>query len=173
MVETEASREALRKELANTQRKMGEVIEESRMKEKDYQMALEDSRRIERKMEDQRRNLEIQLENTGAENEELKLRLSGAEGRVNALEATLARLEGAKRDIEFKLSSIVSSLRRTIGFRQEMPRARSPVRSRSNSPRRSRPNSPAKGKLDMEYLYKFYFCLMFILDYDRNVKKMN
>ncbi|XP_076086637.1 uncharacterized protein LOC143057256 isoform X1 [Mytilus galloprovincialis] len=145
VVETEASREALRKELANTQRKMGEVIEESRMKEKDYQMALEDSRRIERKMEDQRRNLEIQLENTGAENEELKLRLSGAEGRVNALEATLARLEGAKRDIEFKLSSIVSSLRRTIGFRQEMPRARSPVRSRSTSPRRSRPNSPAKG----------------------------
>lgn len=132
------------------------------MKEKDYQMALEDSRRIERKMEDQRRNLEIQLENTNAENEELKLRLSGAEGRVNALEATLARLEGAKRDIEFKLSSIVSSLRRTIGFRQEMPRARSPVRSRSTSPRRSRPNSPAKGKLDMKYLYQYYFCLMFI-----------
>lgn len=124
---------------------MGELMDESRMKEKDYQMALEDSRRIERKLDDQKRNLEIQLENTSAENEELKLRLSGAEGRVNALEATLARLEGSKRDIEFKLSSIVSSLRRTIGFRQEMPRARSPVRSRTPSPRRSRPNSPAKG----------------------------
>jgi hypothetical protein len=90
---------------------MGELMDESRMKEKDYQMALEDSRRIERKLDDQKRNLEIQLENTSAENEELKLRLSGAEGRVNALEATLARLEGSKRDIEFKLSSIVSSLR--------------------------------------------------------------
>lgn len=145
MVETEASREAVRKELANLQRKMGELIDESRLKEKDYQMALEDSRRAERKLEDQRRNLEINMENTNAEAAELKLRLSGSEGRVNALEAQLARIEGAKQDVEFKLSSIVSSLKRTIGFRQEMPRARSPVRSRSQSPRRSRPNSPSKG----------------------------
>ena len=145
MVETEASREAVRKELANLQRKMGELIDESRLKEKDYQMALEDSRRSERKLADQGRNLEINLENVGAEAAELKLRLSGSEGRVNALEAQLARIEGAKQDVEFKLSSIVSSLKRTIGFRQEMPRARSPVRSRSQSPRRSRPNSPSKG----------------------------
>lgn len=145
VVETEASREAVRKELANLQRKMGELIDESRLKEKDYQMALEDSRRAERKLEDQRRNLEINMENTNAEAAELKLRLSGSEGRVNALEAQLARIEGAKQDVEFKLSSIVSSLKRTIGFRQEMPRARSPVRSRSQSPRRSRPNSPSKG----------------------------
>ena len=75
----------------------------------------------------------------------MKLKLSGAEGRVNALEAQLARVEGAKRDIEFKLSSIHSSLRRTIGFRQDAPRSRSPFRNRSISPRRSRPNSPTKG----------------------------
>ena len=73
---------------------------------------------------------------------------SGAEGRVDALEAQLARTEGSKRDVEFKLSSIHSSLRRTIGFRQDMPRARSPIRSRSPSPsgRRSRPMSPTKGQ---------------------------
>ena len=153
VVETEASREALRKELANVQRKMAELVDESRMKEKDYQMALEDSRRAERKLEDSRRNLEINLENSNAEGAELKLRLSGAEGRVNALEAQLARLEGTKQDIEFKLSSIVSSLRRTIGFRQEMPRARSPIRSRTPSPRRSRPTSPAKGEVIDKYSY--------------------
>ena len=50
-------------------------------------MAHEDSRRIERKMEDHRRDLETQLENTNVDNRELKLRLSGALGRVNALEA--------------------------------------------------------------------------------------
>ena len=153
VVETEASREALRKELANVQRKMAELVDESRMKEKDYQMALEDSRRAERKLEDSRRNLEINLENSNAEGAELKLRLSGAEGRVNALEAQLARLEGTKQDIEFKLSSIVSSLRRTIGFRQEMPRARSPIRSRTPSPRRSRPTSPAKGEVINIYIH--------------------
>ncbi|XP_021361091.1 rootletin-like [Mizuhopecten yessoensis] len=145
VVETEASREVLRKEFANLQRKMGELADETHLKEKDYQMALEDSRRSEKKLEDRSHNLEISLEQTGAEAAELKLRLSGAEGRVNALEATLARLEGAKRDVEFKLSSIVSSLRRTIGFRQEMPRASSPTRSRTPSSRRSRPNSPTKG----------------------------
>jgi rootletin len=124
---------------------MAEAHDEYCLKEKDYRMALEDSRRAEKRMEDQRRNLEIQFENLSAEDGELRLKLSGSEGRVNALEAQLARLEGVKRDIEFKLNSIVSSLRRTIGFRQEMPRSRSPIRSRSPSPKRSRPTSPSKG----------------------------
>ena len=141
VVETEASREALRKELANLQRKMAELIDDATMKEKDYQLALDDSRRSERKLEDQRKNLEIALDAANADIGDLRLKLSGAEGRVNALETTLARLEGAKKDVEFKLSSIVSSLRRSIGFRQEMPRSR----SRSPSPRRSRPTSPSKG----------------------------
>ena len=145
MVETEASREALRKELANLQRKMAEFEDEARLKEKDYQLALEDSHRMEKKLDDQRRNLEISLENANAELADLKLKLSASEGRVNALEGQLARTEGAKKDIEFKLSSIVSSLRRTIGLRERMPRSASPLRARSPSPRRSRPNSPTKG----------------------------
>ena len=73
MVETEASREALRKDLANLQRKMAELIDESRMKEKDYQLALEDSRRAERKLEDNKRNLEMVLENSNAENGDLRV----------------------------------------------------------------------------------------------------
>lgn len=157
VVETEASREALRKELANMQRKMGELIDESRLKERDYQLSFEDSRRGERKLIDQCKNYEISLDTTNNEISDLRLKLSGAEGRVNALEATLARLEGAKRDVEFKLSSIVSSLRRTIGFRQDMPRSRSPIRSRSPSPKRSRPTSPSKGKnchLDIQQMHR-------------------
>lgn len=145
VVETEASREALRKELANLQRKMAELIDESRVKEKDYMMALEDSRRSEHRLEEQRRILETNLENATSDMADLKMKLSGTEGRVNALEATLARLEGAKRDVEFKLSSVVSSLRRTIGFRPSRARSPSPSRTRSTSPRRSRPSSPTKG----------------------------
>lgn len=49
----DASREALRKELANLQRKMAEFEDEARLKEKDYQLALEDSRRLEKKLDDQ------------------------------------------------------------------------------------------------------------------------
>lgn len=147
------------------QRKMAELIDESRLKEKDYQMALEDSRRAEKRLDDHRNNLEISLDGVNGEAAELRLKLSGSEGRVNALEAQLARLEGTKRDIEFKLSSIVSSLRRSIGFTQENPRARSPIRSRSPSPRRPRSISPSKGKCyfnEMIPLSTLFICKFYI-----------
>jgi hypothetical protein len=54
-------------------------------------------------------------------------------------------VEGAKRDAEYKLGSIVSSLRRTIGYG---PRSSSGARLRSRSPSpniRRRPISPTKG----------------------------
>ena len=59
--------------MANLQRKMAELIDEARLKEKDYQLALEDSRRQERKLEDNRRNLEIALENRSQEIGELRV----------------------------------------------------------------------------------------------------
>jgi rootletin len=54
-------------------------------------------------------------------------------------------VEGAKRDAEYKLGSIISSLRRTIGYG---PRSSSGSRLRSRSPSpnvRRRPISPTKG----------------------------
>ena len=73
VVETEASREALRKELANLQRKYAELEDELRLRERDYTLALEDSRRSEKKLDDQRRNLEIQLETASSDIAELKV----------------------------------------------------------------------------------------------------
>lgn len=67
VVETEANREALRKELANAQRKYAELEDEVRVREKDVTMALEDARRSEHKLHDDRRNLEIVLENANAD----------------------------------------------------------------------------------------------------------
>ena len=148
---------------------MAELDDESRLKEKDYQMALEDSRRNEKKLEDNKRNLEIALDNANTDIGDLKLKLSGAEGRVNALEAQLARIEGAKRDVEFKLNSIVSSLRRTIGFRPDsLTRSGSPLRSRgrSPSPSRKRPSSPTKGmsnKLKLTLIPKHEHFLFYII----------
>ncbi len=48
---------------------------------------------------------------------ELKMRAQGADGRITALEAQLARTEGNKREVEYKLSQLHSTLRRTIGLR--------------------------------------------------------
>jgi len=72
VVETEASREALRKELANQQRRLAEFEDQSRAVEKDLKMALDDSRSSERRLDDNRRNLEAQLENAGAEIQVMK-----------------------------------------------------------------------------------------------------
>lgn len=63
---------------------------------------------------------------------------------MEALESQLARMEGVKRDMEYKLASIHSSLRRSLGFRQENYVDGRSLRPRSVSPRR-RPQSPAKG----------------------------
>ena len=67
VVETEASREALRKELSNQQRRLAEFEDQARGVEKDLKMALEESRCGERRLEDNRKNLEIQLETTNVE----------------------------------------------------------------------------------------------------------
>ena len=67
VVETEANREALRKELANMQRKFAEFEDEVRVREKDFAMALEDSRRNERKLNEDRHNLELTLDNANAD----------------------------------------------------------------------------------------------------------
>lgn len=106
-VEAEASREVLRKELANIQRHYVELEDEQRMKERDYQMAVEDARRlgtstrwdlfqlalcfVERKAIDERRNVELALEGANQMISELRIVLSGAEGRASALDTQLAR----------------------------------------------------------------------------------
>ncbi|CAM4772379.1 unnamed protein product [Rotaria magnacalcarata] len=144
-VEAEASREVLRKELANIQRHYVELEDEQRSKERDFKLAVEDARRLERKAIDERRNVELALDGANQMISELRIALSGAEGRAAALDTQLARVEGAKRDAEYKLGSIVSSLRRSIGYG---PRSSSGSRLRSRSPSpnvRRRPISPTKG----------------------------
>ena len=108
-VEAEASREVLRKELANIQRHYVELEDELRMKDRDFKLAIEDARRLgknhrrmkgfqegflrvlERKAIDERRNVELALEGANQMISELRIALSGAEGRATALDTQLAR----------------------------------------------------------------------------------
>lgn len=70
-------------------------------------------------------------------------RLGGSEGRIRALDAQLSQLETAKKEVEQKLSSVGSTLRRIAGiqmdgsvsvpFKLTSPSRRwSPVRGDSN-----------------------------------------
>ena len=97
IVETESARETIRKDAANLQRRYNELEEELRLREKDYQMALDDARNTERKLSDKLRVTETSLEYANGEMGELKLKLSAAEGIINALEAQLAQVEGQRQ----------------------------------------------------------------------------
>jgi len=91
VVETEAGREALRKELQNAQRKLAELADELRVREKSNQAALDESRRNERRIDEQRHAVELALEGANADLTTHRLQLSTAEGRLAALEGQLTR----------------------------------------------------------------------------------
>lgn len=71
----------------------------------------------------------------------LQAKLGGAEGRVRALDAQLAQLEAAKKDVEQKLTSVISTLRRIAGVQLD---GTVTLPYRLMSP--SRRWSPARGK---------------------------
>lgn len=123
-------------------RVQGAQLEEQwHAREQDLLVHLEDSRAREKRLEDQKHNLEICLVDATQQIQELKAKLGGAEGRIRALDTQLAQLEIVKREVEQKLSSVVSTLRRIAGIQLDgtvtMP-------YRLLSP--SRRWSPARGK---------------------------
>lgn len=77
---------------------------------------LEEGRCREKRLEDQKHNLEVCLADATQQIQELKARLGGAEGRVRALDDQLAQTETCKKEVENKLSSIGHTLRRIAGI---------------------------------------------------------
>lgn len=117
LVETDGQKEAAKREIQNLNRKMAELEEDTRIREKDMSSSLDESRRGEMKNMEKVKNLENVIENCNQDNSDLKLKLSGSEGRITGLESQLARMEGVKNDLEFKLASLHSTLRRTLGIK--------------------------------------------------------
>jgi chromosome segregation ATPase len=117
LVDTENAKETAAREVGLLKRRLSELDEEMRVKEKEFQTNIETIRKAEQKATDKVHNLENLLENTHQDLSEQKLKFSGAEGRIAGLEAQLARTEGAKNDVEVKLANLHSTLRRTLGIR--------------------------------------------------------
>ena len=86
----------------------------------------------ERKLEDQRHNLEICLSNSQQETTDLHVQLNGQEGRMGEVFSTMARLEGAKKDLETQISNVASLLHHV-----RSSSAHSTSRSRPSTPNRS------------------------------------
>lgn len=71
---------------------------------------MDEMRARERKLEDQRHNLELSLSDAQQEIKALKVSLNGSEGRIGEMHSTIVRLETAKKDVESKLASVCGLL---------------------------------------------------------------
>lgn len=93
---------------------------------------LEDGVGHERKLEDQKHNLEVCLSDQTVQIQELKCKLNTAEGRIRSTDNQLGDLERTKRDVENRLNTIWSTLKRVTGMQAD-----GSVRIRKWSPSRS------------------------------------
>lgn len=106
---------ATRQELGRTRCKANQDEHRFHNREQELLGRLEEGRCREKRLEDQKHNLEVCLADATQQIQELKARLGGAEGRVRALDEQLGQTENAKKEVENKLSSIAHTLRRIAG----------------------------------------------------------
>ena len=98
------------------QRAASDLRQELISKEDQRQRELAESRQMESEMERHCRQLETTIDAANADTADLRAKVSSAEGSVVALESRLAQVDEERQELEFKLSSVVSSIRRTVGI---------------------------------------------------------
>lgn len=150
--ELEGSLEVTRQELGKLRAHLDEEDERARGREQELMLRLEDARSRERKLEDQKHNLEVCLADASQQIQELKARLSGSEGRLRALDTQLAQTEVQKKEVENKLSSVLLILRRIAGIQLDGT-VSTPFKLTSPTRR----YSPVRGTLNM--LINFFISL--------------
>jgi len=149
LVDMDSEREEAQKEMSDLRRHLSEMDDDHRVKERSFRVTLEEARQTECQLGDDRRRLEQCLDDAGAELIETRLQLSAAEGRVSALESQLRQVDSSRIDVETKLASVVSSLRRFVG----LGGGGAVLRSRSVSPRRAQSTrSPARSRYPVKGL---------------------
>lgn len=116
MSDLDANLQATRHELGRARCKANQDEHRWHNREQELLGRMEEGRGREKRLEDQKHNLEVCLADATQQIQELKARLGGAEGRVRALDDQLTHTEGVKKDAENRLSSIGHTLRRIAGI---------------------------------------------------------
>ncbi|XP_062702392.1 rootletin isoform X3 [Aedes albopictus] len=145
MSDLEGSLCSTRQELGRARCKANQDEHRFHQREQELCARIEESRGREKRLEDQKHNLEVCLADATQQIQELKARLGGSEGRVRALDEQLVHLDAIKKETENKLSSIGHTLRRIAGIQMDgsvsLPyRLLSPTRR----------YSPARGRSDRD-----------------------
>ncbi|XP_055612940.1 rootletin isoform X2 [Uranotaenia lowii] len=136
---------ATRQELGRARCKANQDEHRFHQREQELCARMEDGRGREKRLEDQKHNLEVCLADATQQIQELKARLGGSEGRVRALDEQLVHLESMKKETENKLSSIGHTLRRIAGIQMDGSVS---LPYRLLSP--SRRYSPARGRSERD-----------------------
>ncbi|XP_017860567.1 PREDICTED: rootletin [Drosophila arizonae] len=116
LADLEANLCATRQELGRARCHNNQEEHRFHAREQELATRMEEARGREKRLEDQKHNLEVCLADATQQIQELKARLGGAEGRIRALDEQLACVELHKRSTEQKLSSVVHTLRRIAGI---------------------------------------------------------
>lgn len=122
-----------------------EVEDTFASRENDYEAQIEEYRQFELKARNSMREKDNLLEQTTYDRENYKAQLSGNDGRISALESQISRIEAAKNDCEFKLSSLYSVLRRSLGLRSQ---SQSSTSSDEDSPKRNKSSYRERARSD-------------------------
>lgn len=77
------------------QRKLGELEDELRSKERDYRCQMGETHQQSKRQKDDIRTLTLKLDSLEEELAEIKLKLSASEGRVTGLENEIVKIEGS------------------------------------------------------------------------------
>lgn len=102
MTDLDTNLHATRQELGRARCKSNQDDHRFHGREQELVVRIEDGRNREKRLEDQKHNLEVCLADATQQIQELKARLGGAEGRVRALDDQLMHSEGCKKDVSLK-----------------------------------------------------------------------
>lgn len=116
LADVDGALQAARQELGRSRCKANQDEHRWHQREQELLGRMEEGRVREKRLEDQKHNLEVCLADATQQLQELKARLGGAEGRVRALDEQLAQTESCKKDVEHRLSSVGHTLRRIAGI---------------------------------------------------------
>lgn len=133
-------RTTLKKNLSGAERRISDLQENLASREREFKQAMEHAACEHRRITEGRNQLQSGLEAANNDLADMRAALSGSDDRVSTLEFQLSQNEEIRRDLERKLASIHSSLRRLIGYHQPYRQvtvsacrrrssSRSPVRS--------------------------------------------
>ena len=137
--ELETTKLSLEKELNYLRSSSSTDQETLRLKINTLNQTIEDIRGREKRLEDQRHQLEQQLSLSQQQVKDLNCQVQGKDGQLGELFTTIARLEASKKELQVKINNVATLLHHVRSNSSSRSRPATPTRSTSSGRRSSSP----------------------------------